>query len=157
MAASFFRAASDRSGMGIPQGEHQIAEDAFVTGLHEGDAHAPAIGPTGHQASLRLNSIPDLCLDHLRRTALERRLQPRPVHHRGLLHVANQRLHGVERVPLGVNHKTQVRTAHAEGIDLSIQVAVELGGLAHVAVGADAFDRDGFAQQCDLHGLVALR
>ncbi len=51
----------------------------------------------------------------------------------------------------------QIRAAHAEGVHLPVEFLVlERGGL-HIAVRANAFDADLFAQQRYFHLFVALR
>jgi hypothetical protein len=96
-------------------------------------------------------------LDELHHAAFERFLQPLAVHVRRLGHAAHQPLGGVQGIELPGGMHPQINAADAEGLHLTVQFQVHLVRSGLAAIRADALEAHLFAEQSDLHSLIALR
>ena len=95
---------------GNPKGEHQVTEDAFITGAVERHRHAPAVDGTRDQSPAFGEVCPQMTINERSQLSFKRVLEPGSIDKGCLLHVAYDRAYRIQRIVAPVGLDAQIRS-----------------------------------------------
>jgi hypothetical protein len=137
--------------------EDEIAEDYVGPCRDQRLRHAEAVERADHQHARVAQHDTGIAFEVRDRLALECVLEPAPVHHRRVLHRAQQLEPVTHRVTLRPRVQVDVDAAEADGVDRAVQLAQSRERAIERSVHALAPHVELFPEQFDARAMIARR